>query len=54
MHGWEQSSGFLKNLPLMRNIAGNLHVVGHWAGYGGGVMPSMLSAYRVAKNIIGE
>ncbi len=50
-YGWQQEAGFLKNLPLMRNIAGNLHVVGHWAGYGGGVMPSMLSAYKVVEDI---
>ena len=52
-YGWEQKAGFLKNLPLMRSIAGNLHVVGHWAGYGGGVMPSMLSAYKVTRDITG-
>lgn len=51
-YGWEQKAGFLKNLPLMRNIAGNFHIVGHWAGYGGGVMPSMLSAYKVVENIM--
>lgn len=51
-YGWEQEAGFLKNLPLMRNIAGNFHVVGHWAGYGGGVMPSMLSAYKVVEDIM--
>ncbi len=52
-YGWEQEAGFLENLPFMRNIAGNFHVVGHWAGYGGGVMPSMLSACKVAKDIAG-
>ena len=51
-YGWEQVAGFLKNLPLMRNIVGNFHVVGHWAGYGGGVMPSMLSAYKAVKDIM--
>lgn len=50
-YGWEQYAGFLKNLPLMRNIANNFHIVGHWAGYGGGVMPSMLSASKVAEEI---
>lgn len=51
-YGWEQGSGFLKNLPFLRNIAGNFHVVGHWAGYGGGVMPSMLSACKVVNQIM--
>ena len=51
-YGWEQEKGFLKNLPLMRNITGNFHIVGHWAGYGGGVMPSMLSAYKVVESIM--
>lgn len=50
-YGWEQKAGFLKNLPLLRNIAENLHIVGHWAGYGGGVMPSMVSAYKVIEDI---
>jgi len=50
-YGWEQEAGFLKNIPLFRNIAGNFHVVGHWAGYGGGIMPSMLSACKVSNEI---
>ncbi len=52
-YGWAQEAGFLKNLPFLREIAGNFHAVGHWAGYGGGVMPSMLSAVRVAETIAG-
>ncbi|MDP3696882.1 MAG: hypothetical protein Q8R55_02510, partial [Candidatus Taylorbacteria bacterium] len=50
-YGWEQEAGFLKNLPFFKNIAGNFHVVGHWAGYGGGIMPSMLSACKVFNEI---
>ena len=51
-YGWKQSTELFKSLPYLRKIAGNFHMVGHWAGYGGGVMPSMLSAHKVAKEII--
>lgn len=51
-YGWEQGAGFLKNLPYLRSIAGNFYVVGHWAGYGGGLMPSMLSACKVVNQIM--
>ena len=53
-YGWKQEVGFLRNLPYLRDLGDNFHVVGHWAGYGGGVMPSMLSAVRVAKKITGS
>lgn len=52
-YGWKQETGFLKKLLYLRDLADNFHIVGHWAGYGGGVMPSMLSAARIAKKIIG-
>jgi prolycopene isomerase len=51
-YGWKQDLNFLKNLPLLRNLLKNFHIVGHWAGYGGGVMPSMLSAYKVVRDIV--
>lgn len=51
-YGWEQEAGFLKNLSFTRNITGNFHVVGHWAGYGGGVLPSVLSACKVVDEIV--
>jgi prolycopene isomerase len=51
-YGWRQGKGLFKNIPALRKLAGNFHVVGHWSGYGGGVMPSMLSAYRVANTIL--
>jgi len=50
-YGWKQDANFLKNLPFLRNLVDNFHLVGHWAGYGGGVMPSIFSAYKVAKDI---
>jgi len=50
-YGWRQGKGFMKNLAFLRNLPDNFHVVGHWSGYGGGVMSSMLSAYRVVNNI---
>jgi phytoene dehydrogenase-like protein len=53
-YGWKQDAIFLKNLPFLKNLANNFHLAGHWAGYGGGVMSSVLSAYRVAKDIIKE
>jgi phytoene dehydrogenase-like protein len=52
-YGWKQGTDFLENLSLLRNLADNFYLVGHWAGYGGGVMPSMLSAAKVAKTIMG-
>lgn len=51
-YGWKQSSDFFKNLLFFRDIAERFHIVGHWAGYGGGVMPSMLSAYKVVHDIL--
>lgn len=51
-YGWKQDADFLKNLPFLRNLADNFHLVGHWAGYGGGVMPSIFSAYKVTKDIM--
>jgi all-trans-retinol 13,14-reductase len=51
-YGWRQGKELFKNLPALRKISENFHVVGHWSGYGGGVMPSMLSAYRVANTIL--
>lgn len=50
-YGWEQSPGFLANAALLSSLAKNLYQVGHWAGYGGGIMPSAISAVRVANNI---
>ncbi|MBF0569802.1 MAG: NAD(P)/FAD-dependent oxidoreductase [Candidatus Omnitrophica bacterium] len=51
-YGWRQGRGLFKNLTALRKIAENFHIVGHWSGYGGGVMPSMLSACRAANTII--
>lgn len=53
-YGWEQNTDLFSNLPFLRSIMGNFFIVGHWAGYGGGIMPSMLSAVRVSKIIVGE
>jgi len=50
-YGWEQKPGFLSNVSSLSNIVKNLYIVGHWAGYGGGVMPSAISAMKVANNI---
>jgi len=50
-YGWKQDTELFKNLALFRNIANNFYVVGHWSGYGGGIMPSMLSAAKVSKII---
>lgn len=51
-YGWKQGTELYRNLALFRNIAENFHIVGHWAGYGGGIAPSMLSGARVAAMII--
>ena len=50
-YGWRQKAGFLAHLPLLRNIMDNFYLVGHWAGYGGGIMPSVLSALKAVKVI---
>jgi phytoene dehydrogenase-like protein len=51
-YGWEQKPGFLANASLFNDLPNNLKIVGHWAGYGGGIMPSVLSAVKVANDII--
>lgn len=53
-YGWKQDTELFQNLALFRNIADNFYVVGHWAGYGGGIMPSILSAVKVANEITGR
>lgn len=50
-YGWKQEAGFYAHLPFFRNIMENLFVVGHWAGYGGGVMPSAMSSLKVVEEI---
>lgn len=50
-YGWKQDTRLFLNLGFFRSIAENFYIVGHWAGYGGGIMPSVLSAVRVAKTI---
>jgi len=50
-YGWRQNAGFLANSPFLRTLLDNFHLVGHWAGYGGGIMPSALSALRVVNRI---
>lgn len=51
-YGWKQDVNLFESVPLLKSLFDRFHVVGHWAGYGGGIMPSMLSAYRVAKDIV--
>lgn len=53
-YGWKQDTELFQNLALLRNIVDNFYVVGHWAGYGGGIMPSILSAVKVANEITGR
>lgn len=50
-YGWKQDVEFLKVASLLDNLVNRFFVVGHWAGLGGGVMPAVLSAYRVTKAI---
>ncbi len=50
-YGWAQDVDLFSNLSFLRGIMDNFHIVGHWAGYGGGIMPSVLSAVKVARMI---
>lgn len=50
-YGWKQNAGFYANLPLFKNILDNFYVVGHWAGFGGGIMPSAISSLKVVEKI---
>jgi phytoene dehydrogenase-like protein len=50
-YGWAQDVDLFSNLSSLRGIIDNFHIVGHWAGYGGGIMPSVLSAAKVARMI---
>ncbi len=52
-YGWAQDTNFFSNLTFLRNIMDNFYIVGHWAGYGGGIMPSMLSAVKISRLIGG-
>lgn len=53
-YGWSQKAGFYGNLPFLRDLVENLHIVGHWAGLGGGIMPSAISAIKTAEKISGK
>lgn len=53
-YGWKQRAGFYSNLPLFRNILDNFFVVGHWAGFGGGIVPSAISALKTVEKITKE
>lgn len=53
-YGWKQNAGFYANLPILRNLMENFYITGHWAGFGGGVMPSAISSLRVVKEITKE
>lgn len=50
-YGWSQKAGFYMNLPVCRNIMDNFHVVGHWAGFGGGMLPVAISALKAVSEI---
>ena len=50
-YGWAQNTDLFTNLPFLRSLMKNFYIVGHWAGYGGGIMPSILSAIRTSKMI---
>lgn len=52
-YGWKQDVNLFESAPLLKSLFDKFHIVGHWAGYGGGIMPSMLSAVSVSK-IIGD
>ena len=53
MLGWEMSPGQLgaNRLPTSTPFD-NLHLVGHWTQPGGGITPVIVSAQRVARNIL--
>ncbi len=53
MLGWEMSPGQLgaNRLPTSTPFE-NLHLVGHWTQPGGGITPVIVSAQRVARNIL--
>ena len=53
-YGWEQKIGLYSDMQFLKKIMKNLHVAGHWAGLGGGVMPAAISAVKVAESIIGK
>ncbi|MBL7073041.1 MAG: NAD(P)/FAD-dependent oxidoreductase [Candidatus Omnitrophica bacterium] len=50
-YGWSQKAGFYTNLPFFRNIVDNFHIVGHWAGFGGGMLPVAISALKAVSEI---
>jgi len=50
-YGWRQKAGFYTKLPVLRNIMDNFHVVGHWAGFGGGMLPVAISSLRAVLEI---
>jgi len=50
-YGWSQKAGFYTNLSVFRNILDNFHVVGHWAGFGGGMLPVAISALKAVSEI---
>ncbi len=50
-YGWSQKAGFYMNLPVLCKIMNNFHVVGHWAGFGGGMLPVAISALKTVSSI---
>ena len=53
-YGWKQNAGFYAKLSTLRNLMENFYIVGHWAGFGGGIMPAAISSLRVVREITKE
>lgn len=47
-YGWDQ----IPHLPKVRHGIGNLHLAGHWAETGGGVLAAAYSGMRIAVRIL--
>jgi phytoene dehydrogenase-like protein len=47
-YGWDQ----IPSLPKVRHGIGNLHLAGHWAETGGGVLAAAYSGMRIAVRIL--
>lgn len=55
MLGWEMSPDQLgRRRPATTGPVGGLHLVGHWTRPGGGIVPVLESALRVAEDVLGE
>ena len=53
MLGWEMSPDQLgERRPAIESPIGNLHFVGHWTRPGGGITPVIVSAMRVAEEVV--